>query len=237
MWQWTVVYDQLSSIKFCTFHQCVVIQYQYAKRSVNRAKTYYAAFKSTLQLGYPDKVIWLNLINLLLPHLFSLLCEGGDSYETPPMNSVLRLIPWQFSLGQVVLLLMLSNHLRFGLPLLLFPGTSITITLLPTYSYSLRNTCPYHFNLRSCTFLDISPTFVVPPILSFQILSSLVTPLIHLNILIPATSNFFSCAFFTAHVSAPYTIAGLTTVLYTFPWLSNLFFRHTESPIPSSHFD
>ena len=32
--------------------------------------------------------------------------------------------------------LMLSNHLRFGLPLLLFPGTSIAITHLPTYSSS-----------------------------------------------------------------------------------------------------
>ena len=89
--------------------------------------------------------------------------------------------------------LMLSNHLRFILPLLLFPGTSITTTLLPTYSSSLLNTCPYHFNLLSCTFLDISPTFVVPLILSFLIMSSLVTPLIHLNILISATSNFFSC--------------------------------------------
>ena len=53
--------------------------------------------------------------------------------------------------------LMLSKHLRFGLPLLLFPGTSITITLLPTFS--LLDTCPCHFNLPSYTFLDISPTF------------------------------------------------------------------------------
>ena len=114
--------------------------------------------------------------------------------------------------------LMLFNHLCFGLPLIVFPGTSIAITLLPTYSSSLLNTCPYHFkfNLLSCTFLDISPTFVVPLFLSFLILSSLVKPLIHLNILISATSNFFSCAFFTAQISAPYIIAGLTTVLYTF---------------------
>ena len=129
--------------------------------------------------------------------------------------------------------LMLSNHLRFDLPLL-FPATSITITLLPTYSSSLLKTCPYHFNLLSCTFLDISPTFVVPLILSFLILSSLMTPLIHLNILISATSNFFSYAFFTAHVAVPYIIAGPTTVLYTSPWLSNLFFGLTESLIPSS---
>ena len=53
--------------------------------------------------------------------------------------------------------LMLPNHLLFGLPLLLFPGTSIAITLLPMYSSSLLSTCPYHFNLLSCTFLDISP--------------------------------------------------------------------------------
>ena len=81
--------------------------------------------------------------------------------------------------------LMLSIHFLFGLPLLLFPCTSIAITLLPTYSSSLLSTCPYHFNLLSCTFLDISPTFVVPLILSFLILSSLVTPLIHLNIPFP----------------------------------------------------
>ena len=129
---------------------------------------------------------------------------------------------------------MLSNHLRFGLPLLLFPGTSIPITLFPTYSSSLLETCPYHFNLLSCTFLDISPTFVVPLILSFLILYILVTPLIHLNILISATSNFFSCAFFTAHVSAPLLVLQLSCILS--PWLSNLFFGRTESPISSSSF-
>ena len=121
--------------------------------------------------------------------------------------------------------LMLSNHSHFCLHLILFPG--IPITLVPTHSSSLLNTCPYHFNLLSCTFLDISPTFVVPLILSFLILSSLVTSLIHLNILISATSNFFSCAFFIAHVSAPYIIASLTTVLYTFPL--------TLKPILRSH--
>ena len=78
--------------------------------------------------------------------------------------------------------LMLCNHLRFGLLLLLFPGTCITITLFPTqpYYYSLLNTCSCHINLLSCTFLDISPTFVVTLILSFLIPSSLVTALIHL---------------------------------------------------------
>ena len=85
--------------------------------------------------------------------------------------------------------LMLSNHFRFDLTVLLFPGNPITTTLLPTYSSSLLNTCLHHFNLFSCTFLDISHTFVDLLNLPFPILSSSVTPLIHLNILISATSN------------------------------------------------
>ena len=139
------------------------------------------------------------------------ICEGG-SFKNSIINSAilffffLFLIFSHFFVGSMCLMrrlnlvrscassldnslsdkwfLILSNYLRFGLPLLLFPGTSIAITLLPTYSSSLRNTCPwpYHFNLLSCTFLDISPTFGVPLILPFLILSSLVTPLIHLNI-------------------------------------------------------
>ena len=43
------------------------------------------------------------------------------------------------------------------------------------------------------------------------------TPLIHLNNLIPATSNVFSSAFINANFSAPYIIAGLTTFVNTFP--------------------
>ena len=80
------------------------------------------------------------------------------------------------------------------------------------------------------SFLEIFHTFVVPLILSFLILSSLVTLLIHLNILISATFNLFSCAFFTAHISAPYIIAGLRTVLYTFPLALNLIIRSHRIP-------
>ena len=50
-----------------------------------------------------------------------------------------------------------SAHLFFSPPLLL-PCTSISITLLPTYSSSLLTTCPYHRILRSWTFFEISPT-------------------------------------------------------------------------------
>ena len=81
-----------------------------------------------------------------------------------------------------------SAHLFFGLPLLL-PCTSIPITLFPTHS-SLLITCPYHRILRSWTFFEISPTFVVPPIFSFLILSNLVTRHIHRNI---ANLQDYSC--------------------------------------------
>ena len=82
--------------------------------------------------------------------------------------------------------LMLSNHLRFGLHLVLFPGTAVTM-----YSSSLLNTCmpiplQVYFPALSCI---IYLTSVVPLILSFLILSSLVTPIIHLSILICTTSN------------------------------------------------
>ena len=37
---------------------------------------------------------------------------------------------------------------------------------LPTYSSSVLISCAYHFNLFSCTFLDISPIFIIRLILS-----------------------------------------------------------------------
>ena len=80
-----------------------------------------------------------------------------------------------------------SAHLFFGLPLLL-PCTSIPITLFPTYSSSLLVTRPYRRIPRSWTFFEISPTFVLPLIFSFLILSILVTPHIHRNSLISASS-------------------------------------------------
>ena len=66
----------------------------------------------------------------------------------------------------------LSNHLQFGLPLLIFPCTSVPIALLHTQSSYLLITRPYHLNFLSWTFFEISPTFVVPLILSFCIRST-----------------------------------------------------------------
>ena len=45
-----------------------------------------------------------------------------------------------------------STNLRFRLPLLLFPGNSISIIFLPTYSWSLLMTCPYYLSLPSLIF-------------------------------------------------------------------------------------
>ena len=53
---------------------------------------------------------------------------------------------------------------------------------------------------------------------SFLILFFLVTPIANLNIFISATSISSTCFFVNATVSSPYTIAGLTTELYTFPF-------------------
>ena len=53
---------------------------------------------------------------------------------------------------------------------------------------------------------------------SFRIVSLLVTPRIHLSILISFTSSRASCHLVVAQVSAPYNRAGLTTVLKTFPF-------------------
>ena len=79
-------------------------------------------------------------------------------------------------------------------------------------------TCPYHLSLPSLIFIPNGSTLTVLLMNSFLILSSLVTPIANLNIFISATSISFTCFFVTATVSSPYTIVGLTTELYTFPF-------------------
>ena len=149
--------------------------------------------------------MWTYVIvaNLLLLHHFPVLRGANISYETPPFTPVLRFLPWRFSLK--------SRSWCY-------PTTSASLSFFspapPSPSLSCLRIILLFFYLLSCTFLNISPTFVVPLIISFLILSSLVAPLIHLNILISATSNFFSCAFFTAQVSAPCIIAGVTSDKY-----------------------
>ena len=132
--------------------ECVVALYDYTEKSPREVSMKKGDVLTLLNSS--------NKVNRLLPHPFQLyvgsvclirhlhLARSCASSPDSPVSDKS--------------FLMLSNHLRFGLPLLLFPGTSIAITLLPTYSSSLLNTCPYHFNLLSCTFILI----FLPPSLS-----------------------------------------------------------------------
>ena len=113
----------------------------------------------------------------------------------------------------VMSLLHASFHLRYGRPLLLFPGMSTSNILLTMCSSFILLTWPYHFSRFSVIFLDACTTLVVPLMFSFRIVSLLVTPHIHLSIRISFTSCRASCPLVVAQVSAPYNRAGLTTVL------------------------
>ena len=162
------------------------------------------------------------------PHLFPVLCGVDVSYDTPPFIPVLRVHPGQYSLSDKSFL-MLSNH-----PALVFlyfysqapPPPSLSCLRIRLLFSIRAHTTSTYFPALSWIFLPPS----LPLILSFLILPSLLTPLIHLNILISATSNFFSCDFLTAQVSAQYIIAGLTTVLYTFPLTLKLIRRSHRIP-------
>ena len=136
---------------------------------------------------------------ILFPHL----CGVDVRWHTPPCSTVVHIISRQSLLCDIILYFVQPSSLRSSyLPRLLY----FHYHRPPPYVvFSLRITCPYHFNLLSCTFFVIPPTFVVHLILSFLFLSSLVTPHIHRSILISATSNLFSCAFVNAHVSVQYT--------------------------------
>ena len=91
-----------------------------------------------------------------------------------------------------------SKNLLFGLPLLLFPGNSISIIFLPTYSWSLLMICPYHLSLPSLIFILNRSTLTVLLMCSFLILSFLLTPIANLNIFISATSISSTCFFVIA---------------------------------------
>ena len=79
-------------------------------------------------------------------------------------------------------------------------------------------TCPYHLSLSFLIFIPNHFTLTVLLMYLFLILSFLITPIANLNIFISATSISSTCFFVTSTVSIPYTIAGLTTKLYTFPF-------------------
>ena len=108
---------------------------------------------------------------------------------------------------------LLSIHLRLGRPLLLFPGTAMSIICLDKLSSSLLLICPYKFNRFCVRNVDIWHTLASSCMIWFLTWSFLVLPLIHRSILISATCNLFSSFFLTAQHSAPYVIVGFITGL------------------------
>ena len=84
--------------------------------------------------------------DLLLPqHLFPHLCGVDVSGKLPPHS---------FASPSPTVPSPSCQHLRFCLPFLLIPSTSIIFTLFPIFTSSLM-TCPYNSNLLSCTLLPL----------------------------------------------------------------------------------
>ena len=92
------------------------------------------------------------------------------------LHSALFVVLSSFNPASVISLLHAYFHLRFGRPLLLFPGMSTSNILLTMCSSFIVLTWPYHFSHFSVIFLDAWTTLVDPLMCSFQILSLLVTP-------------------------------------------------------------
>ena len=72
---------------------------------------------------------------------------------------------------------LLSIHLRLGRPLLLFPGTTMSIIFLDKLSSSLLLICPYKFNRFCLRNVDIWHTLASSCVIWFQIWYFLVLPL------------------------------------------------------------
>ena len=98
--------------------------------------------------------------------------------------------------------------------------------------------CLYHLSLPTLIFISNSSNLTVPLMYSFLILSFLVTRIENLNIFISATSISSTCFFVNPTVSSSYTIGGLTTVLYTFPFTQLVtpvsdYFQYFSPSVPS----
>ena len=124
-----------------------------------------------------------------------------------------------------------SLSTSFFVVLSLFPGTGASNILRSTCPLSLLLTRPHHLSLFSVIFFVTGATFNYPLTWSFSMLSFFLTPHIHRSILISFTSCLFSWLFVVDHVSALYSNAGLTTVLYIFPFNFTGIFLSYNTPL------
>ena len=76
-------------------------------------------------------------------------------------HSALFLAFVSFALTSFISSFTTSRNLFFGLPLFLFLGNSIFMTLFPTYSWSLLMTCSYHLNLPYLIFISNHSTLTL----------------------------------------------------------------------------
>ena len=111
-----------------------------------------------------------------------------------------------------------SIHLCFGLPRFLLPGGTISSVFLPTYSLSRLFTWPNHLSRAFLHLSAILSTFSLSLMLSFLTWSLSVWPHANLHIFISVTSSLFTWELVTGTVSIPYSIAGWTIILCSFPF-------------------
>ena len=145
---------------------CPYIEHERMKR-INVLTFFFSFFFRILSHFYVGSMYLMRCL-----HLARFFASSLDNYCLPDKSFV-----------------MLSNQFLFGLLCFFSPEPPppslsclriiIIIIIIIMYSFSLLNTSPYYFKQFSCTFLDISPTFVAPLIISFLILSSFVTPCPH----------------------------------------------------------
>ena len=107
-----------------------------------------------------------------------------------------------------------SRHLLFCLPLVLLPFLGCySVTLLVHLLSSLRIRWPAHLHLAALIFIMISFTWVCFLISVFLILSVIVMLSILLSIALCAVISFCSSCLVVVHVSAPYAIVGIYTLV------------------------
>ena len=111
---------------------------------------------------------------------------------------------------------LLSIHLRLRRPLLLFPGTTISIIFLDKLSSSLLLICPYKLNRFCLRNVDIGHTVASSCMIWFLTWSFLVLHVIHRSILISATCNLFSSGHLQRVIVTPAVYSQRHRIIVTF---------------------